>query len=321
MAATLSPEKILKSVSATWKDLGKQDPGVLRAHSLTLVAVADEGEDLSAMLETLAALMPEHPARTIVLRLGAGHPLAAEVTAQCWMPFGQRRQICAEQILITAAADSLEDVASVISPLTAPDLPVVLWCRSPRVAQSAAFGHLAAVTGKVVLDSAYWPDAAAAIAAIRAMAARAMPVADLSWTRLTPWRERLSQVFENRLYAARLPEISRVRVAYGGPTREAAARYMGAWVRNGLQAAGARPEVMLDMDSTVTGHFSMVELSGGSFRVELLRQEQRLVVRVNGLAHCTGLPHSTDCTLLREELRIVRRDPVFAQTLEAAVQQ
>jgi len=55
--------------------------------------------------ETMAALMPEHPARTIVVRLsGAGErALAERVYAQCWMPFGERRQICCEQIEITAS--------------------------------------------------------------------------------------------------------------------------------------------------------------------------------------------------------------------------
>jgi glucose-6-phosphate dehydrogenase assembly protein OpcA len=317
--ATLSPEAILKDLAATWTDLGREGPGVLRACSMTLVAIRDEGEDLSAMLETLAALMPEHPARTIVIRLGPNEPLAARVRAQCWMPFGQRRQICAERIEITAAEDSLEDVASVISPLTAPDLPVMLWCRSQRVAENPAFGRLTAMAGKVVLDSAGWTDAKTAIRHMGTMAAsHGVRVADLSWTRLTRWREMLSQVFENRRYAARLPEISRVRVVYGAGS-EVAARYMGAWVVNALEAAGVSVELSLESDAGApAGHLSAVALSGAGFRVELTRQDQRLVIRVDTLSRCTSFPHATDCQLLREELAIFREDPVFERTLASA---
>ena len=59
-------------------------------------------------------------------------------------------------------------------------------------------------------------------------------------------------------------------------------------------------------------------LSGNDLRVDLERREQRLVISVNGLSHCTNLPAPTDYLLLREELGIVRRDRVFEKTLASA---
>jgi glucose-6-phosphate dehydrogenase assembly protein OpcA len=319
MTATLSPEGILRQLADTWAGLDKEGPGVLRACSMTLLTVAQEAEDLSPLLETLASLMPEHPARSIVVRLQRGAPLAGHVTAQCWMPFGQGRQICTEQIEITASQDALEDVASVIDPLAAPDLPRILWCRSRDVVESVGFERLAEMASKVILDTADWPDAQAAIRRIAATAARGVRVADLSWTRLTRWREMLSQVFENRREAARLPAISRVRVLYGGAARPVAALYMGAWLVDALEAAGARAELSLEPGGdTPVGHFSTVELSGAGFHVELTHQQERLTTTVDGLSHCVSLPHATDCRLLREELGIIRQDPVFERTLSSA---
>jgi glucose-6-phosphate dehydrogenase assembly protein OpcA len=319
MAATLSPEAILRQLSDTWAGLDKEGPGVLRACSMTLLTVAQEAEGLSSMLETLASLMPEHPARSIVVRLQRGAPLAGHVTAQCWMPFGQRRQICSEQIEITASQDAIEDVASVIAPLAAADLPLIIWCRSRDVVESAGFDRLTEMASKVVLDTADWPDARAAIQRIAAMAARGARVADLSWTRLTRWREMLSQIFENRLQAARLPAISRVRVVYAGAARPVAALYMGAWLVDALEAAGARADLSLEPDANMpAGHFSTVELSGAGFHVELAHRQERLVTTVDGLSHCASLPQATDCRLLREELGIVRQDPVFERTLSSA---
>ena len=61
------------------------------------------------------------------------------------MPFGHRRQICCEQIEITASDVSLPDVPAVVLPLAVADLPVMLWCRSARLFSLPAFATLAAI--------------------------------------------------------------------------------------------------------------------------------------------------------------------------------
>jgi hypothetical protein len=61
-----------------------------------------------------------------------------------------------------------------------------------------------------------------------------------------------------------------------------------------------------------------LELTGGNFRVELSRQDERLVTVVNEQSNCTNLPRPTDYLLMREELGIVRRDAIFEGTLASA---
>ena len=61
-----------------------------------------------------------------------------------------------------------------------------------------------------------------------------------------------------------------------------------------------------------------LELSGGTFRVELSRQEDRLVTVVNEQSNCTNLPRPLDYHMMREELGIVRHDAVFEGTLASA---
>ncbi|HUI81194.1 MAG TPA: glucose-6-phosphate dehydrogenase assembly protein OpcA [Bryobacteraceae bacterium] len=319
MSTTLAPERLLKEMAEIWVQLAKSadedaSAGVLRSCSMTLVVVAQEGDDAMSVGETLAALMPEHPARTIVIWPKKDAPLAAKVTAQCWMPFGQRRQICCEQIEITAPEGSMPDVASVIAPIAAPDLPLIVWCRCRRTFAEPGFGHLAEIAQKVVVDTSAWPDAKAAIASVAAMASRGVILGDLSWTHLTRWREMLSNVFENAEYVARLPEISRVRMRFHAGNIEVMARYMAAWVVSSLEAAGGHVEVRLEPGAGDTG----VELSGGDFRVELVRQDGRLITTVDGLSQCTNLPMPTDYLLLREELGIVRHDETFERALALA---
>jgi hypothetical protein len=324
MSTALVPDSILRDLTKMWASLahpeeGSQAAGVLRACSLTLVVLAAPGEDPMALGETLAALMPRHPARTIVVRLGSSDTPGAEVTAQCWMPFGQRRQVCCEQIEITAPKDGLDDVVSILSPIAAPDLPVMLWCRDVRTTESASFGRLARLATRVIVDSAQWPDAKAAIQRVHELARR-VRMGDLAWTRLTWWREMVSQVFENQNYAARIPEIARARVTCVGAAVPAEAYYMSAWLSDSLKKASSHAEVEIKADGSGNARqLETVELTADGFTVSLTRLRDTLVTEVDGVSRCISLPPSRDDLLMNEELDILRTDPVFERTLAAAL--
>jgi glucose-6-phosphate dehydrogenase assembly protein OpcA len=316
MSATVAPDTILKELAALWTQEGKQgDAGVLRACSLTLVVIAEAADDAAALGETIAALMPEHPARTILIRLqGDGErALSQRVYQQCWKPFGQRQQICCEQIEIAASDAALADLPPLILPLAVPDLPVILWCRSARLMRRPEFAGIARMATKVVIDSAAAADAIDAIRRIADAVSSGGILADLAWTRLTRWRETLARVFENRDTLARLTEVDSVRVRFG-PSYETAAWYLAAWAANALASVGqvVTPVVGRQDESL------RLELSGGAFRVELWRQDDRLVTVVNEQSNCTNLPRPADYHLMREELGIMRRDAIFEDALASA---
>ena len=79
--------------------------------------------------------MPEHPARAMLVRLRGARraALSERVYQQCWKPFGQRQQICCEQIELRRATRPWAICPRVLLPLVVADLPVILWCRSPRL--------------------------------------------------------------------------------------------------------------------------------------------------------------------------------------------
>jgi hypothetical protein len=83
-----------------------------------------------------------------------------------------------------------------------------------------------------------------------------------------------------------------------------------------LASAGAEAKVTLEAGASAAS----VELTGSGFRVELKRESDRLVTTVGELSHCVSLPQATECQLLREELGIIRRDPVFDRVLALAAQ-
>jgi len=318
MGTTVAPEKVLKELSELWVSHGEADAGVLRACSITLVVMAEGSDDASALGETLAALMPEHPARAIVIRLSGAGPraLTERVQQQCWKPFGLGKQICCDQIEITASDEALADLPSVLLPLAVPDLPVIVWCRSPRLVKLPEFSDIARMATKVVVDSAAFPNAADAIRWMAGAALSGQTVGDLSWTRLTRWREMLSHVFDNREYLAKLGGVGSVRVGFQPPF-EVCAWLMGAWICDALLDGGVtlRPAVQesAGADSTM-----QVELQAPDLKVEMNREDERLVIRVNELVSCTNLPQPTDYLLMREELGIVQKDTVFERALASA---
>jgi glucose-6-phosphate dehydrogenase assembly protein OpcA len=330
MAAPAGPDAILSELQKLWADLSKPDEegrtAVLRACTMTLITVAAEDDDLSALGETLAALMPEHPARTIVVRLrGAAAPgLSARVYAQCWMPFGQRRQICCEQVEIAASDGELDDVVSLVEPLLAADLPVMVWGRSGRAVMLPAFGRLAGIASKVVIDSDALPEPGKGLERLSAISASGVQPADLAWTRLTRWREVLARLFDNREHLARLPEITAVRVGSGGPPPPASALYLGAWAADCLSDAGVQAAVAFErMPDAPGGGVGSVTLSGdapGAPRIVVSARGDVLATQVDGIAQCARLPRTSEYLLLREELGIVREDRVYRRTLPSALQ-
>src|SRR5579872_349605 len=235
MTTTINPERILRELSELWVSLGKeseadQGSGVLRACAMTLIATVEESEDPSDIWATIAALMPEHPSRAIVIRLhpSTARELSSRVFSQCWMPFGHRRQICCEQIEIIASDASIPDLPPVILPLAVSDLPMIVWCRGPRLFALPDFPQLAGMAHKLILDSAAYPDPRSALLQFAERAGKGGVLADLAWTRLTRFRELVSQIFQNRSYLARLPKRAQIRIGFGGDSPPTAAYYLAA---------------------------------------------------------------------------------------------
>jgi glucose-6-phosphate dehydrogenase assembly protein OpcA len=325
---TIAPDRILHEMADLWVSLGKQgegEAGVLRACSMTLVVAAEESDDAQAIGETLAALMPEHPSRAIVLRFRTGdaRALSSRVFAQCWMPFGHRRQICCEQIEIVASDASLPDLPAVLMALKVPDLPVILWCRSARLFGLPGFAQLSAITQKVVLDSGTFSDQARALKEMNDQAAAGCSLADLSWTRLTRWRELIAQIFENRAQLANLPSVSEILISHHGVATPVTAFYLAAWLMDGLGMVGAHPQVEFHSDGgEPVWRFSRVELrarnSADAIASIALAEGHAAEVRTGGLVSKALLPALTDYALMREELSIPGRDPAFDSALTAA---
>ena len=305
----LSPDKILKELSDLWVTMGKPDAaegvtdnGVLRACAMTLIAVVDESEDAMALGETLASLMRDHPSRAIVIRLKTEpDTLDCRVFAQCWMPFGHRRQICCEQVEITVSLNRLEDIPNIVAPLAVPDLPRIVWLRTRSLPESAAALALLALGDRIILDSERQGEGA--LTSLRGLLNRGLLVGDLAWTRTTEIRELLAQLLENR---GNKP-VESASIQYCGTKPSVEAQYLAGWLDGVLLQPKVSFESVADEGSIKKVRIEPgihVELGGACADFQIGELRERASFR-----------GGSDYELLNEELRITVHDRVFERVL------
>ena len=321
MASNVQPETILKDLARLWVGLGKEEDataagnGVLRACAMTLVIATGERDDPQSLGETIADLMPQHPSRVIVLRVSAaaGNALESRVFAQCWRPFGRRQQICCEQVEITASPSRFADLPKLILGLTVPDLPVVLWARGVIIGEHPEFHQVLGLPDKVIVDSSHFDEAMKGLENIRALNRMGWNIADLEWTRLTPWRENVSHIFDDPRNLPFLGRIERARISHSGETPPVSAHYLRNWLARTLPA-----QVELSFQSVTAEagpRIRGVALEGRSFSAAAFLEGKCAVVTVNRQTQRSAFPVQSECELLREELSIIG-DTIFRGCLE-----
>ena len=315
-APVIDPEKILRELRDLWAQLAKEQGGVggvLRACSMTLIAVAEHDDKADAELarKTIGVLMHGHPSRAIVLTPREGGEFSGRVFAECWMPFGGQQQICSEGIEITADSEQTDEVARLLVPLIAPDLPVVLWCRGPRAFLDRSLDPLFPLANKIIFNTRAVRHASSAIEFLRRMRKDGRQVADLAWTRLTGWREAVAHLMDACPGGWVAAAGGDVRIEYGGGRPGTRTLYFARWIERALPGVN----VTLIPIAGGPGVHSVV-FAGCSAETSIrLGDGSSLEVRTAERTYWAVLPPDSEESLMHEELSILGRDPVFDRVL------
>ena len=318
--AVIDPEKILRDLRELWAQLAKEQGsagGVLRACSMTLIAVAEHDDEADAELarKTIGVLMHGHPSRAIVLTPREGGDFSGRVFAECWMPFGGQQQICSEGIEITADSEQTDEVARLLVPLIAPDLPVVLWCRGPRAFLDRSLDPLFPLANKIIFNTRAVRHASSAIEFLRRVRKEGgkdgRQVADLAWTRLTGWREAVAHLMDACPGGWRAAAGGEVRIEYGGGRPGTRTLYFARWIERALPGAN----VTLIPVAGGPGVHSAVFAGCGAETSVRLGEGSSLEVRTAERSYSAVLPPDSEESLMHEELSILGKDPVFDRVL------
>jgi glucose-6-phosphate dehydrogenase assembly protein OpcA len=315
-ATAMDPEKILRDLRDLWARLAQDRDGaggVLRACSMTLIVVAeaDDEADAETARKTIGVLMHVHPSRAVVLTPRESGEFSARVFAECRMPFGGQQQICSEGIEITADSEQTDEVARLLVPLIAPDLPVVLWCRGPRAFLDRSLDPLFPLANKIIFNTRAVRHPSSAIEFLRRMRKERRQVADLAWTRLTGWREAVAHLMDACPGGWLAAASGEVRIEYGGGRPGTRSLYFARWIERALPGVN----VTLIPVAGGPGVHSVVFAGCGSETSIRLGEGSSLEVRTAERCYSAVLPPDSEECLMREELSILGRDPVFERVL------
>ena len=318
MPATLQAEKLLRDLANVWEEIGKQgvedkSGGVLRACAMNLLVCVEGDVEVG---ETIADLMHEFPSRVIVLRVKkASKPtLEGRAIAQCWMPFGRRQQICAEQIELMASPDTLRDTPSVIRGLWAPELPIVMWFRHAGLLRYPEFSSLLDMAHKVIVDSRDAEDPEWTIEQLQGLQKAGHGVGDLAWARITRWRESVAQMFDNPVCAAKSGAIETITITHTSLSTPTTSLYLGEWVASSL--GREVPVNYKTLGQVRAWEIHSLELRGEGFAATIVRKDASQVeIRWDSYKGALMFPKLTQSTLLLEEFEVLDRDPIFERVL------
>lgn len=213
--------------SRPWADKGAS----LALRQLNLIVLARGGRQAKRASSVLEALAAAFPARAVVMAeqmpgdrveeprelLHEAHPLA-RVTVRCGAPGTVGPPTCWEEMVVPVRREDASLLQSYAEPLLLSDLPVVLWIPQEPDCSAQDFRRLVDMADRVVLDSAAFD---APIRGLRLVAdlvretAGHRTVGDLSWARLTPWRELVADVFEDPARRDMLDRVETLTVGYG----------------------------------------------------------------------------------------------------------
>jgi glucose-6-phosphate dehydrogenase assembly protein OpcA len=322
------PEQILKGLGKLWTSLGEEEkhqgkPTVLRACAMTLIVATDEPDAGFAASQTISELMHEHPARGIVLAVSpdAENDLQARVLAQCWKPFGKAQQICCEQIEITAKPGSWQNAAPTLAGLTAADLPVIFWCRHAGAikkdaanADKAGLEAIAKLATKVIVDTAGMssPDG---ISLITKWRDEGKLIADLEWTRLTPWREPLAHLFDDAEREYHFASFDSLEIEHTEENPPMQALYLAGWL-----SAPCKAKVTFRQAKGYGTGIQRVSFRSERESIEFERTSAECVTLWSSAGrerkYSFGQPNVT--ALMTEELAVAGYDPAFNMALDRA---
>lgn len=290
------PSTSTGAVARALVDLRERGNAVALGRVLTLAILAEEGDEEEAILAANEASR-EHPCRVLALVAGnrdAGSRLDAQIRTG--------GDAGASEVIVLRTYGPLADQQeTLVTPLLLPDAPVVAWwpTQAPEDPARSPVGRMAQ---RRITDAMTGP----AARTLGSMAAHyADGDTDLTWTRLTKWREQLAAILDQPPYEP----VTAIEVS--GESGAPSVGLLGTWLG-----------IMLDAPVTVTDWpggrgVCAVRLTRAGGVTELVRpgEETATLNQPGQPARPLALPHRTLAECLAEELRRLDPDVVFGEIL------
>jgi glucose-6-phosphate dehydrogenase assembly protein OpcA len=320
---------------------------VVRSCTLNFAIVLSADDAPGPTTDIIAPVTLRHPCRIFLL---AAQPQLADslqtsVSALCHLAVPGQPHICCEQITVEAQGRAVDDLAHLLLALLVPDLPLVVWWRGRPPLDTSLFAALNAIADRVVIDTLELAVQDVPRVAALLDGERPLPLADLAWSRLRPWRTLTAQAFDAPHAQACLGALDRIRVEVnGGAVTSEALLWLGwlasrlKWTPRLCEADGPRCRYTFDAEQTVhadidctgegdAGLLCAIELSARSepaIRCVVGRCAEgavRATVDTHGspsLERIVPLAQRDPAALLSDQFDVMGRDPLYHAALHLA---
>jgi glucose-6-phosphate dehydrogenase assembly protein OpcA len=318
---------IEKQLADLWRaEKHDGEKAVTKAALWNVVAHTWSAEQHSHATEILARASASVPQRTIVVQAdpeGSAH-IASWISANCHL-IGGGRQVCSEEVSITASGDHVDHVPPLVSALLLPDMPVAVWWIGDLPRDTHAYAEtLLEPADRLIYDSAQFEGVADLELVSRIAETTTTAPADLNWARIEEWRAATASLFDPLPMRQRLESIRTVRVYSGGDDSFGAtseALLYVAWLQ-GQTGRELRYELISEgNDDGIVA----VEIQFSDFAIAVLRGDrERGVVVANSDGSETALDCVTRSLARKPEDLIVRllkrpeADRVYLKSLRIA---
>lgn len=279
MASTVNPDlekdvrvdvnAIEKSLAELWRaNKGAEDTDTLtRAALWNVVGHASTDAHRVEASEVLGRASAAVPQRTIVVRSdpAADAEMSSWISANCHL-IGGGKQVCSEEISITAGGDRIQRVPPLVNALLIPDMPVAVWWLGDLPNENETYVEsLLDPADRLIVDSVHF-DSPADLALVSRVAEHTttMP-ADLNWVRLEEWRAATASIFDPPDMRSRLQTIRRLRVVSAASDQD----FFGENIESLLFASWISVQVGHGVDAA-----GKVEAASGSIEYAFERRQQ-----------------------------------------------
>ncbi len=355
-STSISISTIERELSALWKTApgDKATDRILatRTSVLNLVVYAEGEAAASRAADTIAQLAGSHPSRAIIIAAHPQHETASldtTLSAHCHIASSGQGKFCCEQVTIVATGEAVDHVAGVVAPLLLPDLPTVVWWQGAPPLNSRLFQRVMEVGDRLIVDVEQFGYGWAALRQVQEVRAALIGhrvLADLTWTRLRPWRALIAGLFDPPQQRPFVRHLASVRIAYAMSEADAGGErdehplppsvlLLVAWIESAtgqlpevaLRAEQARDQALLEGDllsveveAAFDGHTLHAVLRRGAPGSTVVGE----TVALDGVTHeqrYHTLAAGTDSGWLARELEAHGDDPVYEAAVHYAVQQ
>jgi glucose-6-phosphate dehydrogenase assembly protein OpcA len=218
------------------QDVDEHDKGLrVATTTMNFVVFINDPDHRKWVLERVEMIADKHPCRTIILDANADRT-GADIFVSSLDEAGST--IHGERIELGVPDVDGATLRNIVGQLRVPGVETHLLWSAIRITESARFKELIEIADSIVVDSSGAVRDGSTVAELARFFGqyRHIPMRDLAWMRLKPWRDMVARFFDDPGLREELFSIRKVSVASGS---DAEGLYLAGWLGSRL---GWKPE-------------------------------------------------------------------------------